>query len=51
MKVVGIIIFVLLAIFVLWFTIDTFRVCAKKIKEKKARKQAKTDSTDDVINQ
>lgn len=38
MQVVGIIIFVVLAIFVTWLLIDTIIHCVKRVKEKKARK-------------
>lgn len=50
MKVVGIVIFVALALFVCWFAIDTIRVVVKKIKAKKKAKEIK-DNTTDVNNQ
>lgn len=41
MKVVAIIIFVVLAMFVTWFTYDTIKVIIKKVSDKKKRKQEK----------
>lgn len=38
MNVLGIIIFVILAIFVTWLVIDTIIYCVKKIKAKKNKK-------------
>lgn len=41
MKVVSIVIFVALAMFVVWFTYDTVKYCIKKHEEKKKRKLEK----------
>lgn len=48
MKVVGIIVFVVLAIFVTWLVIDTIRYTIKKVQEKKARKNNKVVDTQKV---
>lgn len=48
MKVVGILIFVALAIFVTWFLIDTIIMAVKKSKQKKLDKELKKN--DEVIN-
>lgn len=48
MKVVAIIIFSLLALFVTWLVIDTVIYVVKKVKQKKLEKTIKKD--DEVIN-
>lgn len=46
MKVVGIIIFVALALFVTWLVVDTVIYIVKKVKDKKKNKEIKNETTD-----